>query len=374
MVGNPGIVDDLLGMNRQGKPLLEGKQCGDGLRQIGQHGSHIVRQKAAVRARIGCQLLFVERLRAIERLLGGVAEKLIGFALERGQVVELRRTIRPCFLFNPDNLCGLPVTGVGERLRFLLVLKAFAHRFAGAEQMNGIKRFGRKAGNGFFALDDHRQRRGHHTPDGERRAVEQRIQACQVYPHQPIRLGAAERRFVQQIVFRRVLQVRHAFANRTFFQRGNPKTLDGLAATAAVINQTENQFTLASGIRRADNGFDIRAVHQAAKQIKLLFRLFIGNVLPRIGQNRQIRAPPTRQPKVIVFRLRQRNQMTDAPGNQITVSFEITVFSFVCADDGGNRQRDARLLAIISVEFNELLLSLLEGREKAAGFPVACCS
>ena len=71
--------------------------------------------------------------------------------------------------------------------------------------MNGIKRFGRKAGNGFFALDDHRQRRGHHTPDGERRAVEQRIQACQVYPHQPICLGAAERRFVQQIVFRRVL-------------------------------------------------------------------------------------------------------------------------------------------------------------------------
>lgn len=35
MVGNPGIVDDLLGMNRQGKPLLEGKQCGDGLRRLG---------------------------------------------------------------------------------------------------------------------------------------------------------------------------------------------------------------------------------------------------------------------------------------------------------------------------------------------------
>lgn len=48
--------------------------------------------------------------------------------------------IRPCFLFNPGNLRDLPVAGVGERLRFLLVLKAFAHRFAGAEQVHGIKR------------------------------------------------------------------------------------------------------------------------------------------------------------------------------------------------------------------------------------------
>lgn len=53
---------------------------------------------------------------------------------------RVRRMIRPCFLFNPDNLRDLPVAGVGERLRFLLVLKAFAHRFAGAEQMHGIKR------------------------------------------------------------------------------------------------------------------------------------------------------------------------------------------------------------------------------------------
>ena len=344
MVGNSGIVDNLLGMNRQGKPLLERQQRSDGLRQIGQHGSHIACQETAVRARIGRQLLLIKRLRAIECLLGGVAEKLIGFALERGQVVELRRMIRPCFLFNPDNLCGLPVAGIGECLRFLFVLEAFACRFAGAEQMNGIKRLGRKAGNGFFALDDHRQRRGHHAPDGKRRAIEQRIQARQVNAHQPVRLGAAERRFGQKVIFCRILQVRHSLADSAFFQRRSPEALDGLAAMAVVVNQTENQLALASGIRRADDGFDIRAVHQGVQQLKLLFRLFIGDVLPRVGQNRQICAPPTRQPKVIVFRLRQRNQMTDAPGNQIAVSFEIAVFAIGCADDSGNRQRDARLL------------------------------
>ena len=52
---------------------------------------HIVRDKLAVRARIGQELLFVECLYEIERLLGGEAAVAVSFALQGSQIIELRR-------------------------------------------------------------------------------------------------------------------------------------------------------------------------------------------------------------------------------------------------------------------------------------------
>ena len=52
---------------------------------------HIIRNKLAVRARIGQELLFVECLYEIERLLGGEAVVAVSLALQGSQIIELRR-------------------------------------------------------------------------------------------------------------------------------------------------------------------------------------------------------------------------------------------------------------------------------------------
>ena len=52
---------------------------------------HIVRDELAVCARIGQELLFVERLNEIERLLGGEAVVSVCLALQGGQIIEFRR-------------------------------------------------------------------------------------------------------------------------------------------------------------------------------------------------------------------------------------------------------------------------------------------
>ena len=55
---------------------------------------HIIRDELAVRARIGQELLFVERLNEIERLLGSEAVVSVCLALQGGQIIELRRIDR----------------------------------------------------------------------------------------------------------------------------------------------------------------------------------------------------------------------------------------------------------------------------------------
>ena len=52
---------------------------------------HIIRDELAVRARIGQELLFVECLYEIERLLGSEAAVAVSFALQGSQIIELRR-------------------------------------------------------------------------------------------------------------------------------------------------------------------------------------------------------------------------------------------------------------------------------------------
>ena len=64
---------------------------------------HIIRNELTVRARIGQELLFVECLYEIERLLGSEAVIAVCLALQGGQVVQLRRIDRLSLLFERRN-------------------------------------------------------------------------------------------------------------------------------------------------------------------------------------------------------------------------------------------------------------------------------
>ena len=98
-------------------------------------GFQIVGEEAAVRAGIGAELLFIEGLQVVKRLLGGIAEAAVGLPLERGQVVELRRFLR--FLCALHRLDRNRLTGAGGgksvRLRFFFELFGHGGKIAAAK-------------------------------------------------------------------------------------------------------------------------------------------------------------------------------------------------------------------------------------------------
>ena len=79
----------------------------------------ILRQVAGVGSRIGEHLvLLVKRLRDLQRHPRGEAEALVGFALERGQIVKQRRRLGGRLLLLLD--------GAGLPSHFALIASAFA--------------------------------------------------------------------------------------------------------------------------------------------------------------------------------------------------------------------------------------------------------
>ena len=82
VVGDLGAVTDLLGVDgkRRLKTADASRAEDEGLHAL----LHAVREKAAVRARVGAEALLIEALRIVQCLLGGVAEGAVGLALEHG--------------------------------------------------------------------------------------------------------------------------------------------------------------------------------------------------------------------------------------------------------------------------------------------------
>src|ERR1044072_1037812 len=94
MVGNLRVVDVPFAERafaRSGGELLAIRRL-DGLGDAPQRAGHILREVAAVRARVADQLVaLVEGLCGVKRLLRAEAEEAIGVALELREVVRQRR-------------------------------------------------------------------------------------------------------------------------------------------------------------------------------------------------------------------------------------------------------------------------------------------
>ena len=160
-------------------------------------GQHIVSQKAAVGSGIGTELLFIKRLQTIQRLLRRVAEQPVCVALERGQIIKRRGFLA---LFLPVELGNdgvLAFAGVKRRVRVGFILEFLADsRKIREGQRCRVVALGLERTNFRVTTDDERQRRRHHTPDVQRAMIQNRKQPRGVDAHQPVCLGAAERRVV----------------------------------------------------------------------------------------------------------------------------------------------------------------------------------
>ena len=175
---------------------------------------HIVRDELAVRARIGQEPFFVECLDEIERLLGSEAVVSVCLALQGGQIIELRRI---------DGF-RLPLERRNDGLLFLASRRnSFCFLFGfNLFQIGGQIALADvdveillllERGDFPVALHQHCKGRRLDAPDHQLLVIERGEKAGAVDTDNPVRLRAAECRFIEAVIFLAVPEMVEAFAD-----------------------------------------------------------------------------------------------------------------------------------------------------------------
>ena len=174
--------------------------------------------------------------------------------------------------------------------------------------------------------------------------VEDGEKPCGVYPHQPIRPRPAKGRLIEGVIVRAGFQAGKAVTDGPVLHAGNPKTLERLLTARHLIDETENEFPLASGVGGAHKAVHIGALHQGTQDFKLLFLLVRDDILPFLRENRQIVIAPLLETPVVGPGVGKGNQMADTPAHQIAVSLKVAVLFLIRAGHACNAAGYARLL------------------------------
>ena len=314
---------------------------------------HIMREIAAVRSGIGQQLmLFIELLCGFQRLFCGKAELRVGFPLKRRQVIEQRR--RKALMLPRRLQYGglLPANPRGNRLRiflrcdFLFAFSVDVYALVIAEiRVHQIIDLRNKRINLPAPPDQHAQRRRLHAPDGQQYAVTNRIGARRIHANQPIRIRATPCAGIQRIVIRRRAQAVKARANRFIRHGGNPKPSDGLSAPRLLIDVAEDEFSLPTGVRRADDVARFLVVHQLFYGEKLASRLFDDLGFHPCRQDWQIFLFPAGVSLIQLLRFLERDQVSQCPCDHIILANQ-TVFALLSrAQHTGDIPRNGRFFS-----------------------------
>ena len=175
---------------------------------------HIVRDELAVCARIGQELLFVERLNEIERLLGGEAVVSVCLALQGGQIIELRRIdgFRLPLERRNDGLLFLASRRNPFCFLFGFDLFQISDQIALADVDVEILLL-LERGDFPVTLHQHCKGRRLDAPDHQLLVIERGKQAGAVDADNPVRLRAAECRFIETVIFLAVPEMVEAFAD-----------------------------------------------------------------------------------------------------------------------------------------------------------------
>ena len=110
------------------------------------------------------------------------------------------------------------------------------------------------------------------------------------------------------------------FPDGGFLHAGQPQAGKGLLAARLLVDQSEDQFSLPSGIATVHNALDIRAVHQFLQDAKLFFGGRRHQILPLLRQNGQVCNAPLDVFGIVDIGRSQFYQMPDAPADEITVA------------------------------------------------------
>ena len=289
---------------------------------------HIVRDKLTVRARIGQELLFVERLNEIERLLGGKAVVSVCLALQGGQIIEPRRIdgFRLPLERRNDGLLFLASRRNSFCILFGFNLFQIGGQIALADMDVEILLL-LERGDFPVALHQHCKGRRLDAPNHQLLVIERGKQAGAVDTDNPVRLRAAECRFIETVIFLAVPEMVEAFADGGVLQRADPQTLEGLGASGFVVDQPEDQLTLASCIGCADQLGDALVLHESGQHLELLCFVLRDLEHPAFRNNGEIVIPPLGIPLIVGAGVCQLHQMTEAPRNDVVAALHVAVLA-----------------------------------------------
>ena len=289
---------------------------------------HIIRNKLAVRARIGQELLFVECLYEIERLLGGEAVVAVSLALQGSQIIELRRIdgFRLPLERRNDGLLFLASRRNSFCFLFGFDLFQIGGQIALADVDVEILLL-LERGDFPVTLHQHCKGRRLDAPDHQLLMIERGEKAGAVDADNPVCLRAAECRFIETVIFLAVPEMVEAFADGGVLQRADPQTLEGLGASGFVVDQPEDQLTLASCIGCADQLGDALVLHKSGQHLELLCFVLCDLEHPVFRNNGQIVIPPLGIPLIVGAGVCQLHQMTEAPRNDVVAAFHVAVLA-----------------------------------------------
>ena len=144
-----------------------------------------------------------------------VAKNAVRVTLERGQIVERGRLFGLVFLLDAFHHSCLTSAGVGKLRCGSVILKLFRHGgYAAAIKLHRVKRLCAERTDLCLTLHQQRQRWGEDAPDVQCAMVKHGKEPCGVDPHQPICLGAAERRLMQTVIVAARTEVLESTADR----------------------------------------------------------------------------------------------------------------------------------------------------------------
>ena len=312
-----------------GEKLRAGVEGRHPCRQMQDHGGglrHVARQIPAVRAGIGQQLLFIERLGVVQGLFGRVAEYPVCLPLQGGQVVQLGRLLR-LFLPHQGYTHGLlPVTGVPDGLGILHSWDFFRNRLGSLQRQPHMMVFLLAEQDDLTVpVGQHRQSGRLHPPHIQGAVVEDREQAARIDADEPVRLLAAKCRLIQRVIVLAGAQVGKALPDRRVLHRRNPEARERLGTSGGLIDQPEDQLALTPRVAGVDQLRHIGALHQGTENVEL-GGLFLGHhIAEGGGQDGKVLIPPLLIAVIVGGRVRQPHQMPDAPGNEPAAAFKIAI-------------------------------------------------
>ena len=191
-------------------------------------------------------------------------------------------------------------------------------------------------------MDDERQRRRHHAPNIQRAMIQDRKQPRGVDAHQPVCLGAAERRVVKPVKVRAVVQVRESIQNCVVLHGRKPQSLHWLFASNLFVDVPEDGFALAPGVAAVDDLGHVLALHERFQDGKLFFLCVRNLHAPRVGDDGKVGAVPFCVAFVVGFRTGKLHQMPEAPRNEPTAALHVTVHPLLRAQHYGIRHAHRR--------------------------------
>ena len=292
-------------------------------------GIDVVGQEGGVDARIGGDLLLVERLDEVEGGVGRKTELLITLHLQGGEVEEARGRLAPFLLSDIGDGEGQVTDCVDELLALFLRFQSAARGAEDGIAIGGLELpilLGHEVRNLFVTADDEREGRSLDTSDGEYLTVLtvlEGVEACGIHAQQPVADGAAEAGFVETLVVGGFVEGVEALADGLLGERGYPETFDGACGSSLLHHPALDELALLSGIAAVDN--HVGMLHEVLDDAELLADAVVVDKLDTEagGHHRQGSQRPRFPLGKVVVRLLQSAKVTIGPGYLIPIAFDI---------------------------------------------------